>query len=252
MKGFIRKVACLVLAFTMIMSVNAFAIGPAGVKDCIKDKDKAIILVGDSRVMHMALNGNVSHKKNYYFVYGNGFGIQHLASNTSNMLTNLKNAAGKYKKAKIVLMLGVNFNSADTEDARLKQYDKIINSIGKSRFVVSTVGKTITKTVTKYKTVTKKVTTGKGKKKKTKTVKTQVPYTVTSGAEGNYKNSRVCSLNAKIRKHYASKGIPVYDLYAYLDGQVTSLKHTRNNDGIHYADGIYSNILSHLRKSLGR
>ena len=45
MKGFIRKVACLVLAFTMIMSVNAFAIGPAGVKDCIKDKDKAIILV---------------------------------------------------------------------------------------------------------------------------------------------------------------------------------------------------------------
>ena len=74
MKGFIRKVACLVLAFTMIMSVNAFAIGPAGVKDCIKDKDKAIILVGDSRVMHMALNGNVSHITSYTAT-GSGYSI---------------------------------------------------------------------------------------------------------------------------------------------------------------------------------
>ena len=217
MKKPFRRLPALILALCMLLSANAFAASAGrGTANYVKTAKKAVIVVGDSRTWHMSMYCDASVKKNFYFVFANGKGIQHLGSNYENLKTDLINAMNKYPSATVVFMLGVNFNAKDTDSARLKIYDSIIGNKAykKHRFIVSTIGKTV-------------------------------------GLSGNYGNGRIKDFNAKIRSHYAKKGIAVYDLYAYTDKIITSIKNTRGNDGLHYDTGKYNKILANLRSFTG-
>ena len=213
--GAVRLFAAAAL-LVLLFSVNCFA-GGIGARNCVKKAKKAVILVGDSRVMHMALSASSASRKNFYFVYANGKGILDLANNVGGFRTNLTKAMKKYPNATVVFMLGVNYNYEATENKRLNVYDSFIKSKTwkKHRFVVSTVGKTV-------------------------------------GCRGSYSNSRVKSFNRKIASRYAGrKDVRIYDLYAFLDGKVLSKKDTRNGDGLHYKKDMYTKILKDLRKFTG-
>lgn len=209
------KLLLFVFTLTMLFSTAAFANDhDRDVKDNIKDERNGIIVVGDSRVMYMAYNpkenGKSDPRKNYCFVFGNGYGIHDFKNNRGGIRTDLVNEMKKHPKATVVFMLGVNYNIKTTDSARLKMYDDFMSGYKKRRFIVSTVGKTV-------------------------------------GRSGNYGNARIRDFNSKIQSHYAKKGIAVYDLYAYTNRIITDIRHTRKNDGLHYDDSKIDLILKNLR-----
>lgn len=204
----------IVLVFMMLFSVPVFANSEGrDKKSYVNSKNNAVILVGDSRVWHMSLFGSSSAKADFYMIYANGRGIYDLKNNYDGFMTDFKSAMKKYPSAPVVLMLGVNQNTAKSDEGRLQFYDSLIGSsaYGGHLFIVSTVGKTV-------------------------------------GAGGSYSNSRVQAFNQKIRDHFANRdNVRVYDLYAFVDGKVTKRGDTRNGDGIHYTKEIYTQILKNLR-----
>lgn len=209
-------VVVVVLVLILLFSVNTLANSRGrDSSDQITNADKAVILVGDSCTWHMSMYASTGSRKNFCFVYANGKGILDLKNNHDGFKTDFINAMRKYPKATVVFMLGSNYNTASTDNARLRVYDSFINNNAyrKHRFVVSTLAKT----------------------------------TVRSGANAN---SRVKAFNRKIRAHYAGSRASVYDLYAFLDPRIRKTSDTRG-DGIHYRNTTYTGILVSLRKFVG-
>ena len=195
----------IVLCFTMLFSMSAFAGKYTGTKKgsgTIK-----LILVGDSRAMHMSYR-NADHTKNIYFVYGNGCSALDMNNNFDGFKDKLKNALKTYKKATVVFMLGVNGNSSPSKN--VDQIEKLYNyckkNYGGHTYVVSTVGKTF-------------------------------------GCSGSYANSKVVSLNEKIAKRFSGK--PFFNLYRYTEQWIS--KKSETADGLHYKSGTYNKILNKLR-----
>ena len=199
-----------VLCLTMLFSVPCFAGKYTGTKKgsgAIK-----MILVGDSRVMHMSSRSK-KHTKNIYFVYGNGCSARDMNSNFDGFKTKLKNALTKYKKATVVFMLGVNGNSSPSKNIGQlsKAYNYFMKKYKGHTYIVSTVGKTF-------------------------------------GCKGSYMNAHVTSLNKMIVSTFSGK-VPVFNLYDLTSQWVRGKRQTR--DGLHYKKDTYNRILDTLKRTYG-
>lgn len=178
----IRKKTALifiVLCFTLLFSMSAFADKYTGTKK--GGGTIRLILVGDSRVMHMSQR-DASYTKNVYFVYGNGCSARDLNENFDGFRTKLQNALNTYRNASVVFMLGVNGNAnpGDNMSQLRRAYDYFMNRYGGRRYVISTVGKTV-------------------------------------GRTGSYANSHVTALNEKILSVYSGR-VEIFDLYGLTGG----------------------------------
>lgn len=200
----------IVLCFTMLFSMTSFAGKYTGTK---KGKGSTkIILVGDSRVMHMA-SRNADHTEHIYFVYGNGCSALDLNNNFDGFKTKLNNALKAHKSAKVVFMLGVNGNSSPSKniDQIEKAYKYYKKHYGGHTYIISTVGKTI-------------------------------------GRDGSYSNKHVVSLNKKIISAFSNK-TQIFDLYSLTDKWIDKKKET--SDGLHYKSGTYNKILNKVKDICG-
>ena len=217
----IISIICLSIAIGIIFtSVNKAFAANTGTKANVKDKSKVIILVGDSRVMHMSYM-NASSRKNYVLVFSNGGGIGSINPNGgSRWIGNLLvKAIKKYPKAVVVFALGVNGNGNPSNNySKTKTYDYYIKHYPDHIFVISSVG-------------------GTNKK------------------SGSYSNANVKAFNNKLKKKYLTNNtntrVFYYDLYDYLASSKLidpgrSNKGTR--DGLHYTNNVYKKWLKDLRR----
>lgn len=200
----------IVLCFTMLFSMTCFAGKYTGEKHG-GGKIK-MILVGDSRTMHMSQR-NADHTKNIYFVYGNGCSAKDLRDNYDGFKTRVKNALKKYDNTIVVFMLGVNGNSNPASNiVRLTEaYDFFMDRYKNHTYVVSTVGKTF-------------------------------------GCKDGYANAKVKDLNARIVPTFGWR-VSIFPLYDWTANWVSRKSETA--DGLHYKGGTYNKILNKLKDTYG-
>ena len=97
----------LVLLLSTLSTVITYARIPPGQEDYVKDKDKAMIIVGDSRVMHMDYKVDGKNKKNTYLIHHNGGNINCISSSSYSPVADwLPKALNKYPNAPVTLWLG--------------------------------------------------------------------------------------------------------------------------------------------------
>ena len=107
-------------------------------KSYVKDKKKAIIMVGDSRTMYFCTCGADGKTTDFSFVYKNGGTISNTIGSGTGGLSYLKSAINRCPDAPVVLWLG--FNGTLTKNELNKHYDSLMKSYPKTSFYVCTLG----------------------------------------------------------------------------------------------------------------
>ena len=221
LKSYLISFACLIVIGILIFTSSNEVFGAnTGSKGYIKDKSKVIILVGDSRVMHMSYM-NSSTRVNYLLVFSNGGGIKCIdPKGGSRWIGNLfKNALNKYPKAVVVFALGVNGNGNPSNNIKKTSiYDYYIKNYPTHTYIITSVG-------------------GTNKK------------------SGSYSNKNVIAFNKKLKKKYldnnTNRNVYYYDLYSYLadSGLINPGKSNKGTrDGLHYKNNVYKRWLKDLRR----
>ena len=225
MKGSLKNLILSLISITCLGIVVIIVLGAVdeayaadiGTKKYITNKSEVIILVGDSRVMQMSYMDQ-KYRENYVLIFSNGAGIRCIDPNGGPRWIGDRfvKALKKYPNAPVVFELGVNSNSnPNTNFKRTRVYDYYIQNYPSHKFIVSSVGGT--------------------------------------NGTGAYSNSKVISLNKKLKNKYYNKidNVYFYDLYDYLKSSKliepgVSNKGTR--DGLHYTNKVYRKWLKDLRK----
>ena len=190
-KNKITFLILLVLLLSTLSTVITYAKIQPGEENNVDDKDKAMIIVGDSRVMHMDYLVGAKSKKNTYLIHHNGGNINCISSSSYSPVADwLPKALNKYPNAPVTLWLGENGASWTKEKQLKNNYDMIIKKYPTHTFFVMTVGPD-------------------------------------GSATGTYSNKNVLKVNEHITKRYltdasktqdeiGSDNFEFYDMYSYM------------------------------------
>lgn len=213
-----NKTAFLILLVLLLSTLSTgitYARIPPGQEDNVKDKDKAMIIVGDSRVMHMDYLVDGKNKKNTYLIHHNGGNINCISSSSYSPVADwLPKALNKYPNAPVTLWLGENGASWTKEKQLKNNYDMIIKKYPTHTFFVMTVGPD-------------------------------------GSAKGSYSNKNVLKVNKVITKRYltdasktqeeiGSDNFEFYDMYSYMvnDLGLDIPKNGKDANGKGYTDDL--------------
>ena len=244
------KRICLLLTVLVTMCIQsaAFAAGriPPGMNDLVKNKNEAIIIVGDSRVMRMAYfrRAYETYTKNYCFVHHNGGGIGELRAGGVTE-RNLRTALSRYPSAPVVFWFGVN--GGVNQKLLKRNYDYYIKTYPSHTYYIGTIGP---------------IGYGKGDLKK-----------------GYRKsNTAVIGWNKEIRKRYGKNreavaestgndNFQLLELYKYMEENAVvtpggtgknrtyykdAYGYASKTDGIHYNNRTRKVLLRYIRKIVGK
>lgn len=221
----------LFLLFMLFTSISVLANSNTGVKSYITNKKEVIILVGDSRARQMSLLKK-KYKKNFVIIYSNGGTINSINPYGGDKWIGdiFVKILKKYKKAPVVLLLGVNGNYNPTLNfTRTTYYDYYIKKYRKHPYVISTVGGTgVNKNYTEY------------SNKKIKSFNKLL--------KNKYKNINSVE---KLKLFLNNDKIYFYNSYQFLKKNKLiepGISNKGTKDGLHYKNKVYIKWLADIRK----